>query len=294
MSIDEAVMEAIAEMASATGHQVDKAGIKVYMKHLRGYSLEAIQEAVYSASEGEAKFPSVATFKKKYLDKKKNLKIDAQAKTQARMVRSSFNSGKEPHYTDPITFEVMDFYLNFSEWSKKDEEEINKFWTMTFVRHYKEICDDEAAFKDAQKRLKESEQTQKVDPDDYITANMKYNRIWIDELNKTGGGEHIDSYHFHPWAVFEGSNCGGYIIDLDCPKAELKKKMLASKMFCERFPRIASMIRGDKVLADPIVWEAGKLASQEMIDDCKRQIAECIAEMKARYKKTNPRGRGWR
>ena len=278
---DVALLPLLSEMAESFGNSLSKGALVTYVKHLRGYSLEALETAIYSVIEHEEKFPSVAVLKKKYLNKQKNLRIDEEAKRQARYVKDYLKSGQEPPYHDPITYEVMSLHLPFSDWKSRTEEDINKYFTMMFVKSYKEIADDEQAFKDAQKKLKEADTGPKITEEDYTTQLMRDNRAFVKEMESATGEEYY-RYHLHPWGIREGWYSYGKAIMME--DEDFKKQLLESEIFCRDYPRSVCYMK--KIPKDK--WPklkkevpAGVPASEESIKKMLSVIKGCDKKYKS-------------
>ena len=225
-------------MASYYGKVLDEKGVEIYTHMLRNYTLEHITNAATRAIQEQTTFPLFPVLRQ-YLDEEKLSGVEDQAILESNFCKVSFHNGGKPHFEDPITDRIMRSAMQWSDWSQRSTEDVAKFFQGQFVKEYKKIYFSEIE-RAKLKSKKELEPAEKKE-NEHISEHAKRRRQWVKDLEKKSG-ETYDRYQLHPWAIYEGADLGGYIINFE--DELFLDKLKASERFKQDFPRSSAIING--------------------------------------------------
>lgn len=251
-------------LVSYYGKSLDDKGKGLYLHLLKKYKVDQVKDAAAQCMANEATFPLFPILRK-YLDEVQLSELEDTAIQQSNYCKVHFQTGADPHFSDPITYKIMNSTLRFQDWKKRSEEDVATYFQGQFVKEYKRIFLSNHE-RGKLKSKKEIEGEVKPPDNSHITEDMKQAAQWVKDVEKRSG-ERMDRYQFHSWAVYEGKNQGGDALRFD--DVNFMEKIKASARFKKDFPRMWCVVNNiAKEKWPPLkIEEEGKKADSRRVSE---------------------------
>ena len=185
--------KSITNMAAIYGRELKNEALKAYAECFEGFSDEEVAKACAEVSSREKFWPAPAVVLE-VLNRKGDAKLGEDARLRCYQAKASLEEHGPPAFDCAITARIMSVDLPWSEWKGRSPEEVDKFFSPQFIKHFKRYSISPADMGISQKALpapagpkSEREAGKAVRSPEEQHIMIKQNREWLEDLEKRNG-----------------------------------------------------------------------------------------------------------